>query len=336
MAETNDKTEKPKTKVKNVKGKTDEFIPREEWPFEEALADEYERGLETMDVYTVYVEPKQTNNVLKFAQKYLASLEGLEHCKRIRRITKPETDSGFILEVLMCLKDKLSQTELEQLLLNNEQQLYEPTVHVVSVPRYAPLNRQQYEAWHHLWPLSYREDTRLDPKFTKEDMTVIHDHMRHLLSLSTVACRIVDPDTNQVLAEGIDTRKEHPLHHAVINCINLVALKENEVYGGRGRQMKRTANEMTDNEQSKKTAYLCTGYDVYITHEPCAMCAMALVHSRVSRVFYSIPSKTGSLGTNYKIHSHSSLNHHYRVFKHVLLKEGNLLLLDSSLVDQEL
>jgi tRNA-specific adenosine deaminase 3 len=45
---------------------------------------------------------------------------------------------------------------------------------------------------------------------------------------------------------------------------------------------------------------------------------MALVHSRVSRVFYSIPSKTGSLGTNYKIHTHPSLNHHYRVFKNVL------------------
>jgi tRNA-specific adenosine deaminase 3 len=62
---------------------------------------------------------------------------------------------------------------------------------------------------------------------------------------------------------------------------------------------------------------------------------MALVHSRVSRVFYSIASKTGSLGTNYKIHSHPSLNHHYRVFKNVLKDtiEFNLI---SSLEDQEL
>lgn len=62
---------------------------------------------------------------------------------------------------------------------------------------------------------------------------------------------------------------------------------------------------------------------------------MALVHSRVARVFYSIPSKTGSLGTNYKIHAHPSLNHHYRVFRNVLKNttEFNLI---SSLCDQEL
>lgn len=40
-------------------------IPREEWPFEEVLADEYERQLETIDVYTAHVEPKQTNSILK-------------------------------------------------------------------------------------------------------------------------------------------------------------------------------------------------------------------------------------------------------------------------------
>jgi tRNA-specific adenosine deaminase 3 len=33
-------------------------------------------------------------------------------------------------------------------------------------------------------------------------------------------------------------------------------------------------------------AYLCTGLDAYTYGEPCAMCAMALVHSRVARLFY--------------------------------------------------
>jgi tRNA-specific adenosine deaminase 3 len=42
------------------------YIPREEWPFDEVLADEYERQLETIDVYTAHVEPKQTNSILKY------------------------------------------------------------------------------------------------------------------------------------------------------------------------------------------------------------------------------------------------------------------------------
>lgn len=152
-------------------------------------------------------------------------------------------------------------------------------INIVKVSTYAPLNRQQYEEWTTCWPLSYREDTRLDPKFTQEDIDIIHNNMRELLSNnSTVVCRIIDPLTNIMKAEGCDTREEHPLHHAIMNSVDMVAQKESELAGGVGR-MKRTANQMTggdgleeeDEDISPKTGYLCTGYDIYITHEPCAM-----------------------------------------------------------------
>lgn len=172
------------------------------------------------------------------------------------------------MEVILCFKDQLSVVELEQLLKKHEFPLSE--IQTVPVCRYAPLNRQQYEAWKHLWPLSYREDTRLDPKFTLNDINIIHSHMGELLSnqKSTVVCRIVDPTANQIMAEASDARQEHPLHHAVMKTIDAVAQKENK---GSGR-MKRTASQMMDGGESKiKTSYLCTGYDIYITHEPCAM-----------------------------------------------------------------
>lgn len=60
--------------------------------------------------------------------------------------------------------------------------------------------------------------------------------------------------------------------------------------------------------------YLCTGYDAYITHEPCMMCAMALIHSRVKRVFYGTKVPKGALGTSSKLHTIRELNHHYVVF----------------------
>ena len=67
--------------------------------------------------------------------------------------------------------------------------------------------------------------------------------------------------------------------------------------------------------------YICTGYDVYVTREPCTMCAMALVHSRVRRVFYGCTSSQGALGTNTKLNTLKSLNHHYEVFAGILEKE---------------
>lgn len=61
--------------------------------------------------------------------------------------------------------------------------------------------------------------------------------------------------------------------------------------------------------------YLANSLDVYVSHEPCVMCAMALVHSRVQRVFFCYPNAYhGGLGSCYAVHSLPSLNHHFQAF----------------------
>ncbi|KAL3747268.1 hypothetical protein ACJRO7_016103 [Eucalyptus globulus] len=65
--------------------------------------------------------------------------------------------------------------------------------------------------------------------------------------------------------------------------------------------------------------YLCTGNDIYLVWEPCTMCAMALVHQRIKRVFYAFPNlSAGALGSVHRLQEEKSLNHHYAVFRVVV------------------
>lgn len=65
-----------------------------------------------------------------------------------------------------------------------------------------------------------------------------------------------------------------------------------------------------------------TGCDVYVTLEPCLMCAGLMQQSRVSRCVYGASdSKGGALGTLYQVHDDSRLNHRFEVVSGVLEEE---------------
>ena len=67
--------------------------------------------------------------------------------------------------------------------------------------------------------------------------------------------------------------------------------------------------------------------EVYVTLEPCAMCAMALLHARVKRVIYGAPDpKAGAAGSVVDIFGTPALNHHTRIEGGVLADESATVL----------
>lgn len=60
--------------------------------------------------------------------------------------------------------------------------------------------------------------------------------------------------------------------------------------------------------------YRLLGSTMYVTLEPCAMCAMALVHARVKRlVFAAADPKTGACGSVFDLLADPRQNHHVEV-----------------------
>tara|TARA_B100000029_G_scaffold105452_1_gene96087 strand:- start:1185 stop:1646 length:462 start_codon:yes stop_codon:yes gene_type:complete len=68
---------------------------------------------------------------------------------------------------------------------------------------------------------------------------------------------------------------------------------------------------------------------MYVTLEPCVMCAGAIVHARVAKLVYAVEDeKTGACGSVFNITQADKLNHRVRIEKGVLEKECRALIQD--------
>ena len=179
---------------------------------------------------------------------------------------------------------------------------------------------------------------------------------------------IVDPASGEEIARAVDESEMHPLRHAALAAVDYAAKRDVATYpetvGVQAQIDERRAEKLArgvavvadddednvnDVKKRKRDAgtngatvtelmgrpYLCTGYDAFLAREPCVMCAMALVHSRLKRVFFAAPNaETGALSGDKagvrRLHSVRSLNHHYQVFSYDVDEDGLRAIADST------
>jgi tRNA(adenine34) deaminase len=69
--------------------------------------------------------------------------------------------------------------------------------------------------------------------------------------------------------------------------------------------------------------------DLYVTKEPCVMCAGALIHVRIRRlIFGCADTRSGAAGGMINLLQHSALNHDYEITPGVLQNECAAILQD--------
>ena len=105
---------------------------------------------------------------------------------------------------------------------------------------------------------------------------------------------IHETSTNNIIC--IEPGHNYPFDHFVLSSLN--APQKNKRITRNG-----------------KVPYLLSGCIAILSHEPCVMCAMALLHSRIDAViFFERNEVAGALGSNCFLHSMNSLNHHFPVY----------------------
>jgi len=73
--------------------------------------------------------------------------------------------------------------------------------------------------------------------------------------------------------------------------------------------------------------YRLSGCTLYVTLEPCAMCAGATIHARIDRLVYAAADpKAGACGSVLSVLNHPQLNHQMQVTQGILADESAELL----------
>lgn len=116
--------------------------------------------------------------------------------------------------------------------------------------------------------------------------------------------------------------------------VGAVIVAEDGTELGRGRNLRELEGDPTAHAEivALRAASRALGHwrvegTLYVTLEPCLMCAGALVNARIQRVvFGAFDPKGGATGSLYQIHNDARLNHRFEITPGLLAEDSVRLL----------
>lgn len=119
---------------------------------------------------------------------------------------------------------------------------------------------------------------------------------------------------------------EVPIGAIIVRDGEIIARAHNLVETNKSSNAHAEMLALTAAEDALKAKWL-TGCEMYVTLEPCAMCAGALVLSRIDKLFIgAMDAKNGACGSIFNVAECEALNHFIEVERGVLAEEcGEIL-----------
>ena len=254
----------------------------------------------------------------------------MRHLKRVTRRQRPD-GSGEDTAVALCTTELIPLDQITTKMASFHPSLADLKAYSYGVPRSAGRGTAEAREKSKIWPVNLTPVVNRPSSSTSWSLARrewVKAGVERILSIALAAkergeipvgvyCAapprqfwpthdgFIEP-TIGLRAEGTDTRKSanHPLRHSVLNCVRAIAHL-------------RTVPPFSKAIPTKNGAdYLLTSMTLFITHEPCTMCCMALLHSRVREVFYIFPRKRGGgFEGGLGIHGRKDLNHRFEVWR---------------------
>ena len=128
-------------------------------------------------------------------------------------------------------------------------------------------------------------------------------------------------------ARGAEAAGEVPVGAVLVQCDTVLAVAANRPIAGHDPTAHAEIEVLRAGGRAL-SSYRLSGTTLYVTLEPCVMCASAIVHARVARlVFGAWDPKAGAAGSTTNIFALPSMNHRVDVFGGVLMEESERLLI---------
>ncbi|KAJ9097113.1 hypothetical protein QFC19_006888 [Naganishia cerealis] len=260
-----------------------------------------------------------SKTLIMFIREYITPFDtnSLPHIKRFDKLGKNETKT--YLRAIVCSQDFIDESGLlkeyiEQNIECNDE-FKNVKFYTKMVPVQQPGTKEIAQEWSQLyWPMSwkgnpyYQELKTCNMVLRKEQdamttlLTAMENAPSDLPIVTMFARENPGKDTHEIIKIFYDNRNNSFLEHSILNAIAGIAEQEKS----------RRSKDSTIAD----TGYLCQNLLVYTSHEPCIMCCMALVHSRISKITYIKPvPSTGGLESHYQLGDRPSLNWRFKIWK---------------------